>query len=63
MSRIITGAVLILAGLVLLYFAVIENLIMLIHAGVIGGIGIAILLNKKEDDIEEITSNNTKENE
>lgn len=54
MFRIITGTVLILAGLVLLYFAVIESLIMLIHAGVVGGIGLAILLNTKEDNIEEI---------
>ena len=64
MFRIITGIVLILVGLVLLYFAVVESLIMLIHAGVVGGLGIAILLNKKEDEIEKINNTNVKnENE
>lgn len=60
MFRIMTGIVFILAAIVLLYFAIVESLIMLIHAGVIGGLGLAILLNKKEDEIEEINNANVK---
>ena len=38
--------------------AVTVTWIFLFHATVAGGIGIAILLNKKEDDIEEIKQPN-----
>lgn len=63
MFRIVTGAALIIVAIVLLYFAAIESLILLVHAGVVGGIGVAILLNKNEDSIEEIRNNNEKKDE
>lgn len=56
MFRIATGSAVLLFGLWFFYLAVTETWWLLIHGSVISAIGIAILLNKKEDDIEEIKS-------
>lgn len=58
MFRIITGIVVILIGLWFAYLAVTETWWMLIHATFIASVGIAILLNNREDEIEEIKKDN-----
>lgn len=57
MFRIVTGAVLLLAGLVFVYFGLTEAWVLFIHASVLIAIGVAILVNRSEDSIEEIKSN------
>ncbi len=54
-SRTITGVLVVLFGLFLIIFGLFENLRALLIYGVFAIIiGFSILLNKKEDEIEEI---------
>ena len=54
MFRIITGVVVLGIGLWLLLLAMHTTWIFLFHGSIASAIGIAILLNKKEDEIEDI---------
>jgi len=57
MFRIITGIVVISAGAWFILASVREAIGLLIPGGIIIAIGITILLNTREDDIEEIKNN------
>ena len=56
MFRIITGAIISLGGLFLLVGGVMEREGSAVVGLIALAIGVAILLNKKEDEIEEITN-------
>lgn len=53
-QKIITGGITIFIGLVLIYFTYKETWIAVFYGFIIIGLGIVILLNKKEDTIERI---------
>lgn len=55
MVRILTGSCMLVGGLVLAYIAFRAEWFLAIYGLVVAGLGGAILLNKKEDSIEEIT--------
>jgi len=55
-SRIVTGIIAILLGLFLIIFYLSEDFFVLVYGVPLIIIGIFILLNKKEDHIEEIKS-------
>jgi hypothetical protein len=57
MFRIVTGSVLLLIGLGFIFLSFTISAVLFIHGGVVSAVGIAILLNKREDDIEEINDN------
>ncbi len=54
MSRTITGILLIILGIILIYVSVNESLWVLIYGIPVLLIGFFILFNKKEDEIEQI---------
>jgi len=54
MSRTITGILLIILGIILIYVSVNESLWVLIYGIPVLLIGLFILFNKKEDEIEQI---------
>ncbi len=54
MFRIVTGAVITIMGLFLLVCGIVEQNVSAIFGIVVIAIGVAILLNKQEDEIEEI---------
>ena len=56
LSRIITGVIAILLGITIISFGFIKDLWLLIYGIPIFIIGILILFNKKEDEIEKIKS-------
>lgn len=56
MFRIITGIVVLAFGLWLAYVLYQENVWVALYGVAIAGVGVAILLNKKEDNIEEISN-------
>lgn len=53
-SRTITGLVLFLLGIFLIFLSILEDLLVLIYAIPTLIIGIYIFFNKKEDEIEKI---------
>ena len=55
MFRIITGVAVIAFGLWLIYMLYPAGIFATLYGLVMTGVGVAILLNKKEDEIEEIT--------
>lgn len=61
MFRIVTGIVVMLFGVGLIYVGTGEEWPVLIYGMVAVGVGIAIMLNKNEDTIEEITHNDDAE--
>lgn len=61
MFRIVTGVVVIAVGLVVAYFGLDESWFLALCGGGIVIVGVAIIVNKHEDEIEEIKSD--KENE
>lgn len=60
MFRIITGIVILTFGLWLLCMGAQEELVATIPGLIMAGVGVAILLNKKEDDIEKINEDEHK---
>jgi hypothetical protein len=54
MFRIVTGSIFVIAGLVFGYFGLSLGWSFWIHAAGVLAVGVAILLNKREDEIEEI---------
>ena len=54
LQKAITGGVTIFLGLILIYFTYKETWITIFYGLIIIGLGIAILLNKKEDVIEKV---------
>lgn len=56
MFRIITGSIVVLLGLGLAWFGAHDGIGSLVFGLVFAAIGVAILLNKQEDEIEEISN-------
>ncbi len=53
-QQLITGGIIIIFGLIIVFLAILKTIFTLIYAVPIIIIGIVILLNKKEDIIEKI---------
>ena len=53
-QQLITGGIIILVGIFLIAITIMKTMIILFYGLAIIGIGIAILLNKKEDVIEKV---------
>jgi thiol:disulfide interchange protein len=62
MFRIITGIIVLLFGLWLVYALYPEGWWATLYGLFVAGIGVAILMNKKEDEIEEITGEEDQDN-
>lgn len=57
MFRIMTGSIIASIGVILLILGIVEQSVSLIFSITLIALGIVILLNKKEDEIEQIKSN------